>query len=448
MAVVESGSTRLHSLDGLRGLAAFSVVVTHYAATFFPHAVFGFQGQTGHQWQDALSRSPAMALYGGSFAVFIFFALSGFVIAKSAVGSRTPLVLLVGRRYARLTVPALFSTVLAYVLLHVYPNSTQLGASELANGWLASYYKEMPSLFQATWDAVFNPYRFGTSATNRVLWTMRNELFGSVGIYVLYRLTPPRFIPALLVLFSIVAIPQGPLLVGLLGFSGGALIYEAWARHYFRPRIAGPLLFSLGFLLGGLPTQAAEGTHFGPLVSFVQRFTSPFEFILSVAALLFVAGILMWPAAQHLLQRSVFRFLGRISFSLYLVHFPFLATVVLSCFLGVRSSTLAFVGLSLFYFAFCIAAAYLLTIALDEPTVATLQRATSLPKSKAFWLAHVALLAALLTFVATRIGFDPAAGLVLTIAYSGSLFLTPVVVLTWARRRAALVVDLREREDR
>ncbi len=156
-----SDSKRIHALDGLRGLAAFSVLVCHYIITFFPTLVFGAKGIEKFEWQDVFSRSPLIALYNGSFAVFIFFVLSGFVIARSAAANRAPLLILIGRRYLRLTIPMLCSTVLAYVLLRMFPDITRTAAEQLSNGWLATQYDHAVTIFQAIWDAVFNPYRFG-----------------------------------------------------------------------------------------------------------------------------------------------------------------------------------------------------------------------------------------------------------------------------------------------
>jgi peptidoglycan/LPS O-acetylase OafA/YrhL len=91
-----------------------------------------------------------------------FFALSGFVIAKSAASTKIPLFIVIARRYLRLTIPMLCSTLLAYVLLKMFPGVTQTAAKQLGNDWLVDhYYGHALTLFQATWDAVFNPYRFG-----------------------------------------------------------------------------------------------------------------------------------------------------------------------------------------------------------------------------------------------------------------------------------------------
>jgi peptidoglycan/LPS O-acetylase OafA/YrhL len=69
--------------DGLRGVAALSVVVCHFVCTFYPALMFGSRDPT--LWvADALSRSLLFAMYGGTFAVYVFYVLSGYVLAASS----------------------------------------------------------------------------------------------------------------------------------------------------------------------------------------------------------------------------------------------------------------------------------------------------------------------------------------------------------------------------
>lgn len=431
---VSGDKSRLYALDGLRGLAAISVVLAHYAATFFPHAVFGSQRLPGHEWQDVLSRSPLFALYSGSYAVFIFFVLSGFVIAKSASSTTVPLALLVGRRYVRLTIPMLASTVLVYLLLNIFPEVTQTAADHLNNGWLAKYYGHGLSLKQAIFDALFNPYRFGNSYSNSVLWTMQTELFGSLSIYCLYRFIPRHHILLVLASLFLILIPQDAFLVRFLGFIGGALIYEAWSRGFVtRATPFAIVLLVMGFLLGGLPTQPADGTYFGTIEKAVGAFSSPFEFILGVAAIFTVLGCVCWAGALRFLEFEWFRFLGRISFGVYLIHLPILLTLGLYAYMEVGQTNLGFLLLSPGYFALVLLAAYLFTIAIDEPTLKALHRVKNYSGSVGVYLLHAALISLVLAFVYSRLGPDFGALLVWFIAYMGLLVALPLAAYNRVR---------------
>jgi len=83
-----ASSKRIPEFDGLRGVAAIVVVVSHIVAAFMPVLYFGPEGGTVLSWQGFFAMSPFFVMVSGSFAVFVFFVLSGFVIAASADASR------------------------------------------------------------------------------------------------------------------------------------------------------------------------------------------------------------------------------------------------------------------------------------------------------------------------------------------------------------------------
>src|ERR1041384_8140483 len=101
---VAAPSGRLGFLDGLRGVAAFAVVIDHMAA-FLPGFVYD-QAASGADGLGDLGQTILhFPVRAGAFSVFIFFVLPGFVIAKSVAGSHEFLPMRVVRRYLRLTVP-------------------------------------------------------------------------------------------------------------------------------------------------------------------------------------------------------------------------------------------------------------------------------------------------------------------------------------------------------
>jgi peptidoglycan/LPS O-acetylase OafA/YrhL len=53
-------------------------------------------------------------------------------------------------------------------------------------------------------------------------------------------------------------------------------------------------------------------------------------------AMFILAGVTLLPEVQRLLMRPLWLFAGKISFSLYLVHFPILFTVVCALFLALQ----------------------------------------------------------------------------------------------------------------
>ena len=186
-------SARVTFLDGLRGIAAFVVIVSHLIAGFFPALYFGAEGRSGAELMDAISKSPLFVAYSGTFAVYIFFVLSGFVIAASAAKTTCRLPVLVIARYLRLAVPVGASVCFAFALVNVFPGAPQRAAALVGNWWLDLIYRPFNLTFGfALREAFVSVYWTGLSYYNNVLWTMRIELAGSVAIYAFYRFVGGR----------------------------------------------------------------------------------------------------------------------------------------------------------------------------------------------------------------------------------------------------------------
>jgi peptidoglycan/LPS O-acetylase OafA/YrhL len=394
-------SSRVTSLDGLRGIAAFIVIVSHIAAGFFPALYFGAEGRLDVPFLDAMANSPLFVLYSGTFAVYVFFVLSGFVIAASTARTTCRLSLLVFTRYLRLTIPILASVCGAFVLANIFPGAPQRAAQIVGHWWLGFMYQPPGMSFGAVLrEAFFNIYLTGLSYHNNVLWTMRVELAGSLAIYAVYlSFGRARRVPALALLAMLLCLatrwsPDIRIHLGalhlaprfdsqkwawttnILGFCLGALIYEARSRGRLpQSELAGGGLVLAGLFLGGLPFAPADGTIYAALSAFVEQYSPAFSTVRAVGAAALILGIFMWKRSRGILNAPLPQFLGRISFSLYLVHFPLLCFGLSELYLlfgksGPMSMMLA-VGV---YLAVTIASALGFTVLIDEPTVRVLAR--------------------------------------------------------------------------
>lgn len=370
-------SSRVTSLDGLRGIAAFIVIISHLVAGFFPILYFGAEGRTDAALQDAIARSPLFVLYSGTFAVYVFFVLSGFVIAASTAKTTCRFPLLVITRYLRLTVPILASVCFAFVLSRIFSGSPQRAADIVGHWWLGFMYQPPDPPFSAVLrEASYSIYLTGLSYYNNVLWTMRIELAGSVAIYAVYLLIAKSIrVPALVFIALLCfAIQQWP--SNLLGFFLGALIYEARARgKMVQNSPLGAALLLIGLFLGGLPFAPAEGTVYESISSFVGIFSPAFSTVRVIGAAALLLGIFMWKKSGAVFDSRLPQFLGRISFSLYLVHFPLLCIGLSELYWRFGQSgpvpmTLAIIC----YVSATIAVAYVFTVTIDEPTVRVLAR--------------------------------------------------------------------------
>lgn len=306
---------RVTALDGLRGIAACAVAVFHFLYAFQP-AVYA-RGRTGFSLEDL----PLAALWNGHFAVAVFFALSGFVLAASAPRGMREAPLMISLRYVRLAMPALISSAIAWAWLTGFPEAGRAAQAISGSSWFRwTYQPPIPPLSQALWEGGIGVFIDGTTRFNNPLWTMRSELIGSLVIYGAYALLPRRMRPAAMALGAAASGFAG--LGGadsyfLMAFCGGALIYELRDKLVEKAGL-GWLLFALAVTAGGVIAGHAAGPGLmGHLLPYLGAYG-----VCELAALLLILSILITPQLRAVLERPFAQHLGEMSFPLYLVHVP------------------------------------------------------------------------------------------------------------------------------
>ena len=161
---------RLHALDGLRGVAAFVVVLHHVSLIAQPVVAPSGEPPVGTPWWW-IERTPLKLLTAGREAVIVFFVLSGLVVALPAlkrVDFSWPGLL--ASRFVRLFLPAWASIVFASLLLLVVPRLPQ---QVTGGSWLA---RQVPHDWE--WQTLVGQWSLmiGSVPQNNVLWTLRWEL--------------------------------------------------------------------------------------------------------------------------------------------------------------------------------------------------------------------------------------------------------------------------------
>jgi peptidoglycan/LPS O-acetylase OafA/YrhL len=364
---LQKSQGRIVALDGLRGAAALIVVVFHYLCLLHPWLVPDMTATPA--W---IADTPLGLLWNGRFAVSVFFVLSGFVIAAAADRRRDIIVANLVTRYLRLAVPVLASVILAWFLLSLFPNATPSLRETLPDPsrWLDyTYQGDIPPIHAAIYDGLVGNFLRGGSDFNNVLWTMQIELLGSVGLFLLYWLVQGRARLVVLALagLGIVFLARD----AYVAFVAGAYLYEAAKAGLLArlPAFLPPAALVVGVLLGAPGPDTWE--RWGPidlpgkLTPGNQRGLVPIG-----AATLFVYAALTLPVFAHLLGRRLLQWLGRISFSLYLVHVPLLYTLVAFAYVNLPISE---APLAVLYFAGTLALAHLFTTAVDEPSLRLLR---------------------------------------------------------------------------
>jgi peptidoglycan/LPS O-acetylase OafA/YrhL len=129
-------ANRFEFIDGLRGIAACQVVLLHYCAAFLP-TMARVGGSPHYAWESSITRSPFFFLIDGYSAVYLFFIMSGFVLAPSFIHCPKGSAALAFKRFTRLFIPVLAASFLALALLLLLPGAKTgaLGYSKSLTGF-------------------------------------------------------------------------------------------------------------------------------------------------------------------------------------------------------------------------------------------------------------------------------------------------------------------------
>ncbi|NPV22865.1 acyltransferase family protein [Bradyrhizobium aeschynomenes] len=281
-------------LDGLRGVAAVVVFIGHLLLALF----------------------DAFWIFNGRAAVCVFFVLSGFVLADLVERSTMSLLAQVLRRYLRLVGPMLLSSALAWALLEVGAYRNVEAAAVTESRWLALWYQFEPSFMTMIWETVYGVFVTGASAYNSNLWTMRPELIGSVFVFVIGSVARTRAWRGTCYVTLAVWFWSDYLLL----FSVGALFYDFQneLKRLMHSNIIRISAFVAGLFFFIATEKLLKHMYFPPVDMMRWQMLS---------ATLIVAAVLTWPLLQHSFGGVIGRALGRISFTLYLIHLPIICSL-------------------------------------------------------------------------------------------------------------------------
>jgi|SRR6476661_41928 len=294
---------RIHYLDSVRGLAALAVVFYHFIS---------------HRWAWTGWYSWASMIFNGSDAVALFFVLSGLVLSWKYFYPDESLPI-DGRHYrhyavnrvVRLMIPFLVAMVGYYLRSHWH------------EGWHQKYTEFFAN--QHGWLEEFMLIR-GKHELYVPAWTLEVELAAS--LLLPFLVVVQRHNRQLLVLLGVVWIVLGPPLLfwGMVPFLYGMWItanfgriqrYDMRQARWYRFRY---LLYLLVFALFSL----RHFTRLYPIPEKVNYWLNLFRldlfYFTSLAAALMLMLLINRPRLQKVLSASPLLFLGRISYSVYLVH--------------------------------------------------------------------------------------------------------------------------------
>jgi peptidoglycan/LPS O-acetylase OafA/YrhL len=336
-SVPDDRPRRLVELDALRGVAAASVVLYHSSIPF--SVMYDNTRGDGFTLANVLKYTPLHAIFAGYSAVIVFFVLSGLVLALPFVNGRGGgYRAFVVKRFFRLWPTYAAAIGLTFVLVAVAHAHTVSGMSS----WF--YEKWAPPVTAGVIAGHLSLIgAFDNNPYNPVIWSLVHEMRVSLAFPLIVAATMflgwKRAIGlALLLSFLAVLLRSGDTLGNytitlkyIPAFIAGILLAAHWKTlGDFVARISGRAAAALAAvaLLAYTWADWADQNFFpGPIGELLRNRVSDVVVLTFGAALIIVLTQRQGRARSALMSR-VPQFLGRISYSLYLVHVPVLLAVI------------------------------------------------------------------------------------------------------------------------
>lgn len=326
--------TRLRALDGLRGLAAL-VVVFHHALLTVPAVALDY---IEANWASAhpsprvwmLTHTPLQLAWGGREAVYLFFVLSGLVLALPVLAhQRFSWLAYYPRRLIRLYVPIAGAVLLGAFSIWLVPRhpAPQLGL------WLAGRPATYPA-GSIEGDLVLLR---GDSGVISPLWSLRWEILFSLAlpayVYLLRRHRSPWLsrvmVPAVAIVVVVASLQDREPLLYLSTFAVGVLLAAHWPAitraanrvNHSRHHVA---VFASALVVG-VVLAASRPVLLG--LGEPQIVADPTQWAVILGMTVIVVTVAFSGATRAVFESRPLRWLGSISFSLYLVHEPIIIAI-------------------------------------------------------------------------------------------------------------------------
>ncbi len=322
-------SSRIAALDGLRGVAALVVVINHCLLVWSVLAGPEYTEEPipGGNFAWWLTHTPLHLFWAGAEAVCLFFVLSGLVLTLATRRLAFSWRGYFASRLVRLYLPVWASVLLAVAWYLVARHDPAAGLGP----WLDAHVGVLTAQ-NVIGDLVLLG---GASTLNGPLWSLRWEVLFSLALpaYVLAARRWPRLWP--------VVLAATVLTIGVGAGTGRELLF--YMPMFMLGVLIADHLASLRALAGKVESRRHPAVVWGcvltacllALVAYwpamALGLSGPalhaFKLLGAVAAAGIVVLAAIWPAAQQLLTRRPVRWLGTISFSLYLIHEPVVVSV-------------------------------------------------------------------------------------------------------------------------
>jgi len=312
-------------LEGLRGIAAIMVILSHFVVGFYPALYNGNTGEmhTGQKLESTIYDTPLNLPYAGNFAVCIFFVISGFVLSNKffKTQNKKTIIEMAIMRYFRLLLPVLFSIVLAYVLLKssLFFN-IEVGEITHSTWWLSTFYNFSANFIEMLKQGFFGVFFKNETSYNSLLWTITYEIYGSFIIFAtlyIFGNSKIRHVVYIILIILLIDTYYSAFIYGLLLSDIYNKNYNPTGYWKLKSYVI-PILLIVGLLIGAYPPVTPSTTSIYNYIK-LPNLNSMILYH-NIGALMVTTSILISTRLKKIFSIKTLTYIGRISFSTYIIH--------------------------------------------------------------------------------------------------------------------------------
>ncbi len=306
---------RFKELDSLRGLAALTVMFHHYLLVL--PSIFPYNGSTGNGFVRILTFTPVHLLWAGYEAVILFFILSGYVLSLPYhQGRQEPYRVFLIKRFCRIYLPYVSAIILAIILSALLQHGRISGLSTWFNNTWTTFSWNTVMIHLTLLGHWYNT----STQLDPVVWSLTYEMQMSI----------------IFPIIIFVAMNIRIRLAIFLGLIGSLFSYTLPGFEFARYG----LMFLIGVLLARHSAQLRE--RYGRLSKIKRYFllilallayssqwywysvskfhTVASDWLIVVGSVGIILSVLYSHSLNRLFRLKPLVFLGKISFSVYLLH--------------------------------------------------------------------------------------------------------------------------------
>lgn len=293
-------------IDGLKGICCLLIVVHHYILIRYPSAYFGSNAISYlNNYDTAFAQNPLSVFVNGNFLVCLFFILSSVVICLQSYNScenSKQMTKNILKRYLRFAIPIFICSILLEIFMRIFENNPHSILDLLKSSFITVLWK-------------------GDNTFNGGFWVLHTTFIGTfiaMPFGILLKNCNKKIIIVMLFITYIYFFLGTYYLTFALG-----IIIAYWLVHFSNKKsiIIGLLLIFIGLIIGGYPTEFKPTNFYEVLnITHISKHIPLHVFWHIIGAFMVCFGITMIPIIQKTLSNKVFKFLGTISFYVYVLH--------------------------------------------------------------------------------------------------------------------------------